>query len=240
MRQVAQIAIAFGAVLLALGACASSEDANAADVQLFDGVSLDGWRKVGGTGLYRVEDGCIVGYGENIKGNTFLRTEREFGDFEFRYEFKILDRRGNTGVMFRAGQRPSENGNGRVYGYQCEGDQNHGRSWSAGLYDEARRGWLQPRKGAGEEKAAERKRFTEQGQRLFLWDDWNQVVIRCEGPRVRTWLNGELRVDYTERDPKHLEDCREGFLALQVHGGKSGHIRWRKLELRELSGEISK
>lgn len=232
-----RIALTIAAVpaALLLASCQSRGEAQA-PVALFDGESLDGWRKVGGTGSYRVEDACIVGFGENIRGNTFLRTEREFGDFELRYEFRILDRRGNTGVMFRARQRPSANGNGRVYGYQCEGDQSHKRSWTAGLFDEARRGWLHPRKGNAPGRAETRAEFTAQGQRLFRWDDWNQVVIRCEGPRVRTWLNGELRVDYTETSEKHLDECSRGFLALQVHGGKSGHVRWRKIELLDLSG----
>ena len=31
--------------------------------------------------------------------------------------------------------------------------------------------------------------------------DWNDYVIRCEGPRIRLWLNGLLTVDFTETDP---------------------------------------
>ena len=130
-------------------------------VELFDGKTLKGWRKVGGNGLYKVEDGAIVGYGEEkgIKGNTFLRTEETYGDFELTFEFKFDDRSGNSGMMFRALQKPSEDGDGRVYGYQCEHD-NKDRSWTAGLYDEARRGWLFPNKG-NKEHCAE---FTKQGK----------------------------------------------------------------------------
>ena len=85
-------------------------------IELFDGKTLKGWKKVGGTGEYKVEDGCILGYGKNVKGNTFLRTEKTYGDFELTYEFKFDDRSGNSGLMFRALQRPSEDGNGRVNG----------------------------------------------------------------------------------------------------------------------------
>lgn len=221
------------AVLVGLLAvsCTSSSVPSSEVIALFDGQSLDGWRKAGGTGQFRVEDGCIVGFGKNIRGNTFLVTEELFGDFELRYEFRIDDVSGNTGVMFRARQRPSADGNGRVYGYQCEGDQNHARSWTAGLFDEARRGWLYPRRGSGSDPAV-RKAFTEQGQRLFRWDDWNEVVIRCEGVRVRTWLNGEMRVDYLEDSDEH--ECSEGFIGLQVHGGKSSQVRWRHLTLEVL------
>lgn len=215
--------------------CAStkstSSSASAEGIHLFDGETLDGWRKVGGTGEYKVEDGCIVGFGENVQGNTFLRTDAVYGDFELTYEFRFDDRAGNSGLMFRAAQKPSDDGNGRVFGYQCEGDNGHERSWTAGLYDEGRRGWLFPRKG-NEEGEALRSRFTSQGQKLFRWDDWNMIMIRCEGNHIKTWLNGELRVNFVDEDPEH--DTREGFIGLQVHGGKKCAVRWRGLTLREL------
>lgn len=200
-------------------------------INLFDGKTLKGWKSVGGNGQYKVEDGCIVGFGKNIRGNTFLRTEKTYGDFELTYEFKFDDRSGNSGLMFRAKQKPSENGNGRVYGYQCEGDNGHARSWTAGLFDEARRGWLYPHKTSAED-AEKRKAFTKQGQRLFKWDDWNTIVIRCKGNHIQTWLNGEKRVDFIDKDSKH--DTREGFFGLQVHGGKSCNVRWRNLRLKQL------
>ena len=196
-------------------------------IDLFDGKTLKGWKIVGGNGKFKVEDGCIVGFGENVKGNTFLRTEKTYGDFEMTYEFKFDDRSGNSGLMFRALQKPSEDGNGRVYGYQCEGD-NGDRSWTAGLFDEARRKWLFPKKSDKEHCA----KFTAQGTKLFKWDGWNTIKIRCEGNHIQTWLNGEKRVDFTDEDKKH--DTREGFFGLQVHGGKSCNVRWKNLSLKQL------
>ncbi|MCA9001032.1 MAG: DUF1080 domain-containing protein, partial [Planctomycetes bacterium] len=218
------------AASLLLGACTLLPSNGARPI--FDGETLNGWRVVGGTGQYRVEDGCIVGFGEDIKGNTFLRTEETYGDFELRYQFRFDDRAGNSGLMFRAAQKPAEDGNGTVFGYQCEGDNGHERSWSAGLYDEARRGWLFPRQKGDEKDAKLRAEFTTHGQHLFRWDDWNDFVIRCEGNHIQTWLNGELRVDFVDSDPKH--DTRQGFIGLQVHGGQSCAVRWRNLSLREL------
>jgi hypothetical protein len=201
-------------------------------ISLFNGKDLTGWKKVGGTGQYKIEDGCIVGFGENIKGNTFLRTEKTFTDFELTFEFKFDHLKGNSGVMFRANQKPSKDDNGRVFGYQCEGD-NTKRSWTAGLYDEARRGWLYPSKGKSEEAAAFAKKFTEQGNKIFKWEDWNTITIRCEGNHIQTWLNGEKRVDFTDEDKKN--DTREGFIGLQVHGGKSFQARWKNIVLKELN-----
>lgn len=196
-------------------------------IPLFDGKTLKGWKKVGANGQYKVEHGCIVGFGKNVTDNTFLRTEKTYGDFELSYEFKFDDRTGNSGLMFRALQKPSEDGNGRVHGYQCEGD-NTDRSWTAGLYDEARRGWLFPNKKNKDQCA----KFTKQGRETFKWKEWNTIVIRCKGNHIQTWLNGEKRVDFFDTDPEH--DTRKGFFALQVHSGKSCHVRWRNLSLKPL------
>ena len=58
------------------------------------------------------------------------------------------------------------------------------------------------------------------------------MVIRCQGHHIQTWLNGEQRADFLDTDEEHFTP--EGFIALQVHGGKGGHILWRNLHLLEL------
>ncbi len=193
---------------------------------LFDGKTLDGWHKVGGTGSYRVEDNTIVGYGENVEGNTFLRTDRTYRNFDLRFSYKL--EHGNSGVMFRALQRESADGNGRVYGYQCEHDNNVNRAWSACLYDEARRLWLQPHSTDPRGQAA----LTAQGKELTKWDDWNDVRILCVDKDIKIWLNGELRVHFVDTDKEHFTP--EGFFGLQVHSGKKSLVRWRDLYLQEL------
>ncbi len=197
-------------------------------IDLFDGKTLTGWKKVGGDGEFKVEDGCIVGFGKNISGNTFLITEKSYTDYDFTYEFKFDDLTGNSGLMFRAAQKPGENG--RVFGYQCEAD-NTKRSWTAGLFDEARRGWLFPRQ-KDKLSADHRKWFSAEGNEIFKSDDWNTIRIRCKGNHIQTWLNGAKRVDFVDTDKQH--DTRSGFFGLQVHGGKSCNVRWRNLKLTPL------
>ena len=192
---------------------------------IFNGENLDGWRKVNGSGEFKVEDGCIVGTGENVRNNTFLRTEKTYGDFDFRFEMKFDDLSGNSGMMFRGLQREGEDG--RVYGYQCEHDNGKDRAWTAGLYDEARRGWLVP--AADDDRA--KKKFTQQGRKLMNWSDWNDIRIACEDRHIRIWLNGELRVDYVDEADEFTPD---GFFALQVHSGQSCNVRWRNLRIKEL------
>lgn len=223
-------------ILLAL-TCPAQEQATqqkeepARSLHLFNGKDLSGWKIVGGDGKFKIQDGAIQGYGKNIKASTFLRTEETYKNFTLSYQFKFVDRTGNSGIMFRALQKPSKNGNGRVHGYQCEAD-NKDRSWTAGLFDEARRGWLSPTKKSTDTSAEERDAFTAQGKKLFKWDDWNSIVIKCVDNRIQTWLNGELRVDFTDTDTK--DDTREGFIALQVHAGKSSNVMWQDLKLETL------
>ena len=217
-------------------------------VSLFNGKDLTGWKKVGGNGVFTVEDGCIVGGGVKVIGNTFLRTEKTYTDFELTYEFKFDHLKNNSGVMFRAEQKPSEDGNdnGLVFGYQSDIDNKKERAWTSGLYDEKRRGWLYPRKitkkeGLTPEEVISQKvatDFTKQGNELFKWDDWNTMTIRCEGNHIKTYLNGELRVDFIDTDEKH--DTREGFFGLQVHQGRPCQGRWRNIMLTDLSGPNDK
>jgi len=201
---------------------------------LFNGKDLTGWKKVGGQGEYKVEGTDIVGTGLKVKDNTFLRTEKTYKDFDFRFEMKFDTLQGNSGMMFRGLQK--DGGTGRVYGYQCEHDNGKARAWHAGLYDEARRGWLVPfRKGDGkndtEEAKAAQKAFTEQGQKITKWDDWNEIRIVCKGKHIQIWLNGEVRVDYTDEG---AEFTPEGFFGLQVHSGGACNVRWRNLMVKEL------
>ena len=48
---------------------------------LFDGKTFKGWKVLGGTSLFTIEDGAIVGKTVLNSGNTFLTTEKEYGDF---------------------------------------------------------------------------------------------------------------------------------------------------------------
>ena len=182
-------------------------------VPLFDGKTIAGWRKAGGGATYWVEDGCIVGK-VGPGPNTFLCTEKTFRNFILKLEAKF-DEPGNSGIQIRSHQRPDT---GRVYGYQCEIDPSD-RGWSGGIYDEARRGWLF------------KLDKNEEARKAFKRDDWNEFVIEANGRRIRTWVNGVPCADFTdESDQADLE----GFIALQVHAGNKGQIRWRNIQIKEL------
>ena len=70
-------------------------------VDLFDGKTLNGWSVHSGWAKYTVEDGCIVGSASEGSPNSFLCTDREYGDFVLEFEVKV-DVGLNSGVQFRS------------------------------------------------------------------------------------------------------------------------------------------
>jgi hypothetical protein len=192
-------------------------------VELFNGKDLTGWKKRGGNGTYKVEDGEIVGRSAPNTTNTFLCTDKEYGDFEMELDFKI-DPKGNlfnSGVQIRSHARPekdkkSKKDSERVYGYQVEIDTKADRPWTGGIYFEGGikekngklvmrgdNGWLNNLK---DNKAAQEERHL---------GEWNHLKIVAKGRHIQTWLNGVPAADFTDTDEKYFTP--KGFIALQVH-----------------------
>lgn len=183
---------------------------------LFDGKTLKGWVVRSGFADYKVEDGCIVGSTRRGSPNTFLCTERVYGDFVFEADFK-LDPRLNSGIQFRSELREGKHG-GRVNGYQYEIDSSK-RSWTAGIFDEARRGWIA------------NLETNEKARLAFRRGGWNHCRIVAQGARMQTFLNGVPAADHLDTMSLH------GFIGLQIHGIGGREVlqgRWRNLRIREL------
>ncbi len=203
-------------------------------IQLFNGKNLDGWSVHSGAATYSVENGAIVGTAVLGSPNTFLCTNREYGDFILEFEVKV-DTELNSGVQIRSQIAPAEMvlkfehqgktverkiPKDRVYGYQVEIAAN---SPNAGnIYDEARRAVFLDDFSS---KPAAQKAFKD-GQ-------WNRYRIEARGDSIKTWVNGvacaDIRDSMTPR----------GIIGLQVHAVpkdkfKPYQVRWRNLRLREL------
>src|SRR5580704_14581932 len=73
---------------------------------LFDGKTLTGWKRLAGTAEYKAENGNIVGTTVVNSGNTFLVTEKEFGDFVLELDIKVDDTTSNSGVQLRSHFNP--------------------------------------------------------------------------------------------------------------------------------------
>lgn len=183
---------------------------------LFNGKNLDGWKQINGQAKYEVINKEIVGTTVINSPNSFLATEKNYGDFILELEF-ILESESNSGVQIRSESKP-EYKEGRVHGYQVDIDPSP-RAWTGGLYDEERRLWLYPLEYNPSAKTASKK------------GEWNKMRVECTGPVIRTWVNGVATA--------HVVDdmTPSGFIALQVHSIKKSEdagkkIRWRNIRIQ--------
>ena len=185
-------------------------------VDLFNGQTLDGWQILGGTATYDVIDNTIVGTSQLNTPNTFLTTKELYSDFILELEYKV-DPKLNSGIQIRSNSIP-EYYNGSVHGYQVEIDPSN-RAWSGGIYDESRRGWLNP---LSKNSAA---------QKAFKQNEWNKYRIEAIGDTIKTWIN--------DVEAAHLIDdaTRTGFIGLQVHSiGRDSsklntQVNWRNIKI---------
>ncbi len=203
------------AIMLLVPAASSAQDAAQPGAALFDGETLKGWE--GSAKWFRIEDKAIVAGSlkEAIPRNEFLCTQQSYGDFELSFEAKVIGENQNGGVQLRSRRIPDDH---EVIGYQCDIGVAGRPVWGA-LYDESRR-----RKFLVEPNA-------EQLQRVVKPDDWNHLRVRCEGPRIQIWVNGEQTTDFREEDP---QVARRGVIAVQIHGGPPAEIWYRNLRIKEL------
>ncbi|UCF13978.1 MAG: DUF1080 domain-containing protein [Phycisphaerales bacterium] len=219
MKITKSILLVFGMALFTLSSLSSAADENWEN--LFDGKTLKGWIQRNGRAKYAVEEGMIVGTTVLNTPNSFLCTEKNYTDFILELEF-LVEQGMNSGIQIRSHSWKHYE-KGRVHGYQVEIDTSD-RAWSAGIYDEARRGWLFPLK----DKPKAQKAFKQNG--------WNHYRIEAIGDRIRTWINSvpaaDLRDDMTST----------GFIALQVHSSKEAgkKIKWRNIRIQDLTGKNRK
>src|SRR5512133_392889 len=76
-------------------------------VKIFDGKTLNGWSLHSGKAAYAVEGGAIVGTAVKGSPNSFLCTDKEYGNFVLEVEVKV-DPELNSGVQFRSQIAPKE------------------------------------------------------------------------------------------------------------------------------------
>ena len=212
----------FFALLVLLTSCHNSKKESTPWQNIFDGKNLTGWSTKGGDATYEVKDGIIVGTTIANTPNTFLTTEKMYGDFILELDY-IVDSTMNSGIQIRSNSFPHYQA-GRVHGYQVEIDPSK-RAWSAGIYDEGRRKWLVTLKD------------NSKAQKAFKQNDWNTYRIEAIGDTIKTWIN--------DVPASHLIDemTATGFIGLQVHSIKEAEnagteIKWKNIRI--LTEDLSK
>jgi hypothetical protein len=178
----------------------SKEEAAQGFVSIFDGKSLTGWK--GATTGYTAEDGVLVC---QKKGGGNLFTTKEFGDFVFRFEFR-LEPGGNNGVSVRGHEIQILDDDAPQH-KNLKACQYHGS-----IYCKV------PAKRGHTKKAGE----------------WNEQEIMVKGTQWKVTLNGAVIVDADISKVEGLEAVAKrargplGFL------GHSSRVEFRNLRVKEL------
>jgi hypothetical protein len=184
-------------------------------VSLFDGKTFKGWQ--GDTlHTWRIEDGAIVGGSliKEVPHNEFLSTTRSYSNYVLRLKFKLT----GTGFVNAGVQLRSQRATDPAYemiGYQAD----LGEKYWGCLYDETRRNTVLA------------KPDINAVLKVLKPDSWNEYQIRCEGKRIRLWINGKQTVDYTEADNSIPQT---GLIALQIHGGGKAQVWYKDITIEEL------
>lgn len=198
--------------LAAASVAAAARATNAAEdgfAPLFNGKDLAGWE--GDPFLWKAEEGMLIGRSPGIAYNDFLTTTKEYADFVLRFQIRLLNNVGNSGVQIRSQRVP---GSMEMIGYQAD----VGPTWWGSLYDESRR---RVTLAAPSEATI---------QRALRPDDWNAYEVQAIGKRVVLKLNGTVTVDYTEEDETLAQS---GLIGLQVHSGPALEVRFREIRIQE-------
>jgi len=177
---------------------------------------LEDFEILNGTATYLRKGNTIIGVTKVNTPNTFLATKEHYGDFELQFDVKIEEGL-NSGVQIRSISDPSIN-DGRVHGYQVEIEDSE-RGWAAGIYDEARRGWLYP---------VDRN---PSALRSFKKGQWNHYHIIAIGDTLRTWLNGQPVARLVDNM------TASGLIGFQVHsiggeGQANQEIQWKNIQIK--------
>jgi hypothetical protein len=183
---------------------------------LYNGKDLTGWKPTGKADAWAAEGESIVCKGG---GGGWLLTEKEFGDFEFRCEYKWGAKGGNSGVALRT---PAK-GDPAYVGMEIQLIDDEG--WPGKLADYQHTGSIydvQPARPAANKPIGE----------------WNTVRIVCQGRKVTVEHNGKELVsanldDYKEKADKNHPGLKrdKGHVGFQSYNIR---VEFRNVFLKEL------
>lgn len=189
-------------------------------IELFDGKTLKGWRKLteysGSDGDWKVVDGVIVGDQFPEGKGGLLVTEQKFSDFEIYAEVKA-DYPIDSGLFLRV--QPNVLSYQVTIDYRPEGE-------VGAIYCPTKGGFLVHKP---------------EGEKLWKKGEYNSVRVRITGQpaAIRVWINDAPLVDYTDT----LVDGQprvpsQGYVGIQVHPGpswgKGKKVYFRKLLIKPL------
>jgi hypothetical protein len=205
---------AFTPVLVMCFATVLAADTPEGFTPLFNGKDLSGWKATGKMDVWGAENGAIYVSGG---GGGWLLTEKEYGDYELRLEYK-LPKMGNSGVALRTPRQ----GDPAYVGMEIQ------------LIDDVNWKGLQTWQQTGSiynvvpAKTIKNKEIGE----------WNAMRIVAKGRHVRIENNGAVLVDadldeyvkeHAKRHPGLLRE--KGHIGFQSYNFR---VEFRNINIKEL------
>lgn len=188
---------------------------------LFDGETLDGWKRhenlpgeQNSGGKWEVVDGAIVGDQDPPGHGGFLITTEKYENFEVKMESK-LDYPVDSGIFLRVGETGESHQ--ITLDYRPEGT-------VGAVYMALLHGFV--------DKVNVKEKFKR--------GEWNDLRARIEGhpAHIQFWLNGEKVTDFQHTEETSRGAPERGYLGVQVHGGdtyeEGKKVRFRNIMIKEL------
>ena len=203
---------------------------------LFDGQTMNHWRRIYTGALpkvgWRVEDGCmIMEYfeGKESANGGDLVTVKEYGNFDFIFDFKITSG-ANSGIKYFVNESIGDPESGYGFGPEFQ------------ICDDSRiRGNLTGGKTAGLYELIS----SPDTKKMNPIGEWNTGRIVSENNHVEHWLNGELMLSYVLgsdhfnelvqkskfKDVDGYAAQAKGNILIQDHGSV---VYFKNLKIKEL------
>jgi hypothetical protein len=215
-RRAPLLAAALAALLLAVPPLVGGDGTKPPDgfISLFNGQDLTGWKSTGKKDVWGAEKGVLYVGGS---GGGWLMTDKEFGDFELRLEYK-MSKHSNSGVALRS---PLQ-GDPAYVGMEIQ------------LIDDLNWKGLQTWQHTGSiynVVPAAKTNNKDIGQ-------WNAMKITAKGRQVKVELNGATLVDanldeyvkeHAKKHPGILRD--KGHIGFQSHDNR---VEFRNIFIKPL------
>ncbi len=204
------------------GLRAADKEAPEGFEKLFDGKDLSGWKVNEGGNLdkWGAADGVLFTKGG---GGGWLMTDKEYGDFDLRLEFK-LPKAGNSGVALRSALKGQPHLDAGME-IQILDD-----PW---YLDEKNYKGLKPTQHCGSIYGI----VPPSKEALKPAGEWNSYRIIARGPRITVELNGTKVVDanldnHKDKATEHRGMLRKrGHIGLQSHDGR---VEFRNIFVKPL------
>ena len=208
---------------------------------LFDGRTTECWRGYKMKEMppgWKVIDGAMVRVaggagGKGAGGGDDLVTQEQYGNFDLKLEWKIVDRAGNSGIIIRASEDAAT-------------------SWHTGPEMQVLDNAAYPGRDVKQLAGACYDLYAPSRDTSKPRGEWNAVRILADGSHIEHWLNGEKIVEYelgsddwkgrvARSKFKNMRFFKEppakGHICLQDH---TARIEYRNLKIRPLPAKAQK